>query len=68
MKIDDSTWSIVKIHAFYHETPWMSMYILWTFILNFDWVFSLAVAEAGISISRISSEGSLFPLLARGLE
>ncbi len=27
MNIDDSLWTTMKIHAFYHEIPWMSMYI-----------------------------------------
>ncbi len=27
MNIDDSLLTTMKIHAFYHEIPWMSMYI-----------------------------------------
>ncbi len=27
MNVDDSLWTTMKIHAFYHEIPWMSMYI-----------------------------------------
>ncbi len=53
MNIDDSTWTSMKIHAFYHEIPWTSMYFH-----GFSWPISTGcspVSNINFLLSNLKS-------------